>query len=274
MNKVSILIIMLFFSILDPSYSLSSIHTINQFTELSNNLSDITSDDLVLFDIDYVLTIPDDKILRPCGEKLRKELRSQLKKVLTKPELDFLDSKTVIKARVGLVDLGMPNLIKKLQKKTKNIIALTSSGVGSLGIIERQENLKVTEIRQFGIDFSSAFPTYQHQSSTINNNLLPMFYQGILFAIPDKKGQSLSIFLKNVKINPARIVFVEDRIENIRAVETECRNLGIDFLGLHYIAAENMPGQVDENVARYQYVYLVKNKKWLNDEEATLLVNK
>ncbi|MES2608188.1 MAG: DUF2608 domain-containing protein [Pseudomonadota bacterium] len=271
MRKI-IYIITILLLFLERSYcAFPGIYTIENLEKLSEMLRDVSENDLVLFDVDYVLINCGDKILRPCGEKLRKELRKKIKQ-LEKQEKDFLDGQTLLNAKVELVDLGMPAFIEKLQKKSQYVIGFTSSGIGPLGPISSQEELRLAHLRQLGIDFSSAFPAHKNIYSMKVSGLFPVFYQGILFTIPDKKGESLMIFLNKIKFQPRKIIFIDDRIENIRSVAAECIKNKIEFVGLHYIAAASLSEQADEKVARYQYDYLIKNKRWLSDAEAKLQI--
>ena len=82
------------------------------------------------------------------------------------------------------------------------------------------------------------------------------------------------IFLDKIKLQPRKIIFIDDRIENIRSVAEECIKYHIEFIGLHYTAAAILSEQLDEKVARYQYDYLLKNKRWLSDAEAKLHIKK
>lgn len=273
MRKIICIITILLLFLERPYCALPGIYTIENLAKLSEMLRDVNESDLVLFDVDYVLINYNDKVLRPCGEKLRKELRKKIKQ-LEKQEKDFLDGQTVLDAKIGLVDLEMPALIAEVQKKSQHVIGFTSSGIGPLGPITNQEELRVAHLRQFGIDFSKAFPAHKSLHNMKNPNFLPVFYQGILFAIPDKKGESLMIFLGKIKLQPRKIIFIDDRIENIQSVAEECIRHHIEFIGLHYTAAASFSEQVDEKVARYQYDYLIKNKRWLSDTEAKLHIKK
>jgi hypothetical protein len=66
MNRKKLSIILLVFLLTCCAREdLINIYTIDKLSDLRVILSDASNNDLVLFDVDYVLTIYDDKILRP-----------------------------------------------------------------------------------------------------------------------------------------------------------------------------------------------------------------
>jgi hypothetical protein len=51
-------------------------------------------------------------------------------------------------------------------------------------------------------------------------------------------------------------------------VESALNELNIEFLGLHYVAAEKNSKNLDEKLGTFQFLHLVEEGEWLTDEKA------
>lgn len=60
------------------------------------------------------------------------------------------------------------------------------------------------------------------------------FIYGVIFTSQKKKGPPLAAFLTAQKIQPKRIVLIDDRLDQLISVDEAMAKLGIPFLGLHY----------------------------------------
>lgn len=245
---------------------------------LEGEFAHLDAHSLVLFDVDHTLIQPKDAILRKPAEALaQKYIQAILGNPVFAPPNKYAEgyllSKALLQMQFELVDAKTPSLIKKLHQKGIKTIALTAANTGPFGVISSMENWRIQQLRKLGIDFSSAFPrfpllTFEQYKK---NHSLPLFKDGVLFSINTTKGAILTEFLKKIDWVPRRVVFIDDRLEYIQSVDLALQKMGIQFLGLHYIAAESQAIPVDAKLGEFQFRHLAEHGEWLSDVEAKSL---
>lgn len=236
-------------------------------------------DTLIIFDLDYVLLAPKDKILRPCGEK--NHLRKNLFKFLfeqTKgknriinnsqlPEFDYLISIIVNSAATELVDSHFVGLIKQLQEHQIPMLVLSSNVSGQTGMIDNLTIQRHEELKKFDIHFTDSIFTSTKSLYSVEGHS-PQFYKGLLFTDKATKGNVLKTFLMEQQYLPRLIVFIDDREEMLSSVAKACKELNIPFKGIHYTKLADQEEECNSEVAHLQFNYLLNNEVWLNDAEA------
>jgi phosphoserine phosphatase len=66
-----------------------------------------------------------------------------------------------------------------------------------------------------------------------------LFKQGVLFVGEGRdKGDELVKFLREIRYAPAKVLFVDDRLDHVVNVEKACRRAGIDYLVFRYGATD------------------------------------
>jgi hypothetical protein len=75
----------------------------------------------------------------------------------------------------------------------------------------------------------------------------PVHIRGLLFTNGKNcsKGELLVAYLKKIGERPGRVIFVDDKEDNLKSAESALLNYdqGIDFLGLHYLGANSYPSR-------------------------------
>lgn len=152
-----------------------------------------------------------------------------------------------------LIDEQTPCYLHELYSQGIPTIALTSNLTGQLAHVANLESRKSQVLQKFGIDFSASapfpepiifydLPTYRGNHS--------VFTKGILFAngYTCPKGDVLVQFLQVAAQCPQRIVFIDDRKENLQNVEQALQKYdpSIQFEGLHYLGAKDYPSPIIE----------------------------
>jgi FMN phosphatase YigB (HAD superfamily) len=71
------------------------------------------------------------------------------------------------------------------------------------------------------------------------------------------KGEAFLSFLEKIDFYPDKIVFVDDREENLKSLEAAIQKLGksIEYHGLHYVGAQYYPSKIiseEEFESRWQ----------------------
>jgi hypothetical protein len=146
-------------------------------------------------------------------------------------------------------------LIKCLQDKKIRTIALTAAPAGKLGAIESMADWRIDELKKMGFNFFLAFPEIQFLEfpKKVDKEFHPIFKSGILFSSKHPKGDILKQFLMTIHWIPSKVVFIDDRLEYLQSAENAMKEMGIDFTGLHYLAAEKLPCDLNEKLAEFQF---------------------
>ncbi|MCH9631718.1 MAG: hypothetical protein S4CHLAM6_00350 [Chlamydiae bacterium] len=242
---------------------------------LGEQVKDLASDTLVVFDVDEVLFTDQDAVLRPIGDSLKAQIfNERYASSQSKNERElvtYILSLPLKMAKRKLVEENVPTIISNLQSRGIKVIALTSCPTRPFGVIENFEDWRLTHINQFGIDFSLAFPSKKRfvlKNMTSHYAPSPVYNKGVIFAEGFSKADVLKVFLNKMKCKPSKIIFIDDMYSNLQQMESMLLDHKIVFQGYHYIKVQkDSENDLDEKIARFQFEYLFKNKKWLSDKE-------
>lgn len=215
---------------------------------------------LVLLDVDGTLIVPDDAILKPHRQKQFKEL------IKGHPHRDLFRD-IHLKAPHSIVDSASLDFVRRLQAKGIPTIAFTAAPAQARYPGEPGD-WRIEELKSFGFDFSQAFPHHPVLEIPKEETQLfyPLFKSGILFSSLHSKGDILVYFLNKLSFVPNKILFIDDCIEYIESVRESLDRSGIEFMGIHYTAAADVPSQLNLDHARFQVDYFLKNDIWLEDK--------
>lgn len=237
-------------------------------------LNKAEADTIIVFDVADVLLTSKDLILKAHYKQFKKELKNRIVSSAGPDEAKILYSIISKERKNGPVDPKMPLLISKLQSKGIKVLGLTSCYTGKLGNIESLEDWRLNELLNTGYDFKKSWPdtkekTFKGLISTNKEALPPVFKQGIIFASRVPKGEVLKAFLDYANLKPRKIIFVDNRTKNIESVQNFANANGILFTGVEYSAViEAKIEPLNIKRAEFQFETLIKEKKWLSDEEA------
>lgn len=257
-----------------------SIETIQSLEEIKSQFEDYSQDTLVVFDVDDVLTMHVDQFWHP-DSNFRKLFYAEEKRPKTPAEKDIFEkniSVLMLQPQRVLVENTTPNIIKQLQKKGIKVIALTNCATGQFGHIASVEEWRITQLRDFDIDFSKGISVEKHHFLEIAKpNLKPaLFEKGILFSQGYTKGEVLEAFLKVSHWKPGKIVLIDDQLKNHETVEKHLNKLGIPFKGYHYhgVKAYQNKMTIEQAMVEYQFRTLIEHGKWVNDKQVKKIFSK
>lgn len=164
-----------------------------------------------------------------------------------------------------LIDADWPGVLNSL-KHGFRIYGLTKVNTGKFGNIKSMEDWRYNELKSHGIEFSE-----HGEQNRSNIDDQPSFYKGIMMTGIAKKRDTLKKFMSTIAPVDA-IVFIDDRVKNLQEIDDFCKENDIQFLGLHFQGLQKLRGRQDEAVYLLQKNTLVKEAKWLSDEEAVLRI--
>lgn len=229
-------------------------------------IKDLDENALVVFDVDYTILVPNDRILAR-GEyfqKIMEKLRD------FQEDGEVLGSKILIQAQISLIDERILNLLEILKQKNIKVIALTAMPTGRFGLMPNAEQWRVQQLASLGIHLDWSFPEIDSImfEEFEGQKRLPVFKRGILASVKYPKGQVLCAFLKRMQWKPSKVFFIDDGMQYINSVECELDKENIQHISFHYTAAADLSSQFDQKLADFQLDYLIYKNEWLSDEEA------
>ena len=128
------------------------------------------------------------------------------------------------------VENDVPKLLRQAQAR----------GIKTIGLTARTLDVAATTLRQLAsIDVDLSKGSIHKPDIEIRSKDLARYTGGILF-VGDRnvKGEVLTQFLKLIKHEPKRIVFVDDKLKHVQSVEAAMKELKIPYIGFRYGAAD------------------------------------
>ncbi|MBS0649893.1 MAG: DUF2608 domain-containing protein [Verrucomicrobia bacterium] len=234
--------------------------------EIMDILEEIDEDTLVLFDMDDTLT--DSSISLGTGA-WRQYVRSQIAsdydtKAPGNPH-DLMAHATAQNIPVKPVEPNLVTLIENLQDKHIAVFCLTGRGY-SMWYSTPMEGIGPMSVRQLDsieIDFTETTVPKSFQS--IDPTIL---YHGVFLTSGTKKGPFLEKLFQETGYRPTKVVFIDDKLEENKSVESTLDKLGIDNVCVWYHRAQANNQEFNPLIASVQLEAFLNNQTILSDEEA------
>jgi hypothetical protein len=271
LKKSHILFISIF---LYTKISVAHIITTSNYDTIENNIKTADTNTLIIFDVDEVLFQPQDQILNIKNIKELENILDNIKNRLNQQQIQELDSIMMLQRKVAPIDPKFINLIKTLQNKQIKTLALTQCSTGPLGKISSLEDWRIKELKKIGYNFDKSWDKintkfFETLKSTVELKRVPAFKQGIIFSCGVTKSTTLKAFLNYVKLNPKKIIFIDDKRKNVNSIEQFAKKNKIEFLGFEYTKVANTTlDPLNITMAKLQFDTLEKKHKWLSDKDA------
>lgn len=247
-------------------------------------------DTLVIFDIDYVLITPSDEIFIMStthdGLEILKNSEDDLLARLPQHDINDIGSAWALSAPWHAVTPDTAKIFNEIKSKGYKVLGLTASGTGGFGRIPSQEKWRVDELKSIGITFDTYFvnakpgaldifiPNISQQYAKAKHACFPAASDGIVFTCKIPKGDTLGAYLQFAKILPKKIIFIDDRMNNLETVSAYCKKNNIEFIGYEYTAIKEQAKHLKLNAkrAKLQFRVLELTRTWLSDKQADLLL--
>lgn len=217
----------------------AEIKEIQNLSELEGTIESLKSSDWMLFDIDYTVTEPSHPALQMNYLKQNKQrFRDELAK-FTDEQKELIPA-LISQVPSQLIDPTILDIIQKLHDRKIPTIGFTALDTSVIPKIGYLPTWRFNELQRLGINFHSTSSVFPQESIEFSEfpefrGTFPLYQDGILYSnVTPPKGEVLVAFINRVTNKPARIVFVDDTLDNLQSVDEELKKLGIPFLGLHY----------------------------------------
>lgn len=240
----------------------AQITQVSTMKEVFDYFNEADSRTLAIFDVDMVLVQPSDPAFQMANMKRFSTISKRImKEVPADKQMLFLSLMTISSDPV-LIDDSTPQFLQQIIQKGIPTMALTANLTGKFGMIPSMEQWRVDGLRRLGIDFSKSAPC---QTPLLFDDLASYrgnysaYLNGVLFVngTSVSKGEAFLSFLKKTNFYPTKIIFIDDREDNLKSLEAVIKTLekSIEYQGLHFLGAQNYPSKLiseDEFESRWQ----------------------
>ncbi|MCE2716192.1 MAG: DUF2608 domain-containing protein [Pseudomonadota bacterium] len=227
--------------------------------DLKPCLDQLQAGDFLVIDIDDTVITPRAMMFR--AQSPHHKIIDDLKK---QPNSDPIVAIWRLGRHVMLVEPEWPEIIESLKSRGVIVIALTQMHTGTFASIPSVEKWRADELRSFGITFS---PYATKTVETLINNAMPAtLYQGILFTGSHSKVETFKAFIAKYG-KPAKILFIDDRLEHVQALHAFCESVHIEYTGCHYKAALSLPYDPSQDFGDIQSQKLIEEHIWLDEAQ-------
>lgn len=267
MKRIIVSILVVFSTVNVCSADILKTH---DFTTMQQIVLNADHDTLVIFDVDDVLVQPADQIFQSRNKQYLLQLDKELSSRVPPYKLEYIRSKIAFKQQEKLVDARILELLTNLRQNKINTVALTNCATGQVGKISKFEDWRVTRLAKLGIDFSAhnTLPDIYIDSVTPVEGK-PTIKSGIVFTGYADKGAVLEAVLNKFSMRPKRIIFIDDKLQNLKSVEAVARQYNIEFVGVEYCVVKTLQTEeLNTERAKYQFLVLEREHYWLSDHEA------
>jgi len=216
----------------------------------SDKLSEIykhtNKNTLVIFDIDDTIMTP--KIWPGSNTWLEHEIKRIQKKGLEFEDALYLILPLYFSVHQFTEDMmapldNSPKLIKTLQKNNIKTMALTNRSMPMLKIT-------LKELQGIGIDFLKNSLYGQDLELSITHK--GRFSEGIIFCGNNDKGELLFQFLEKIGFRPEKIIFIDDKLKNVKSVQVAVEKREIKFVGIRLSVIDEIKKSFDPTEAEKQ----------------------
>lgn len=252
----------------------SRIFSTSDSSFIEEELKEADKNTLVIFDINDVLLEQKELLFKKQNSTLLKNLLKEMSANMSNEEEQTLYS-VVVQRPVVYVDENFVRIIHDLQNKNVKVIALTNGLVGTCGYVKSMDRLLIQQLRDLDYHLEKSWLDLKNAQiyMTKSKDRKILFAEGIVFAnkmiSKASKGESLLAFFKYADFYPKKVIFIDDKLKNLKSVSNILEKQGVEFIGFEYTKAKNRKDSpvITKEHAKLQLSILKKRHKLLSDEE-------
>jgi len=252
----------------------SNIVATSDLDTVSKLVKDADKDTLILWDVDQTLITPNDSVLRPKWEQYLDQLLGG-KKVMTNElgEKRYIFREILMKAPHSLINSQSVSLIEELQNMEIPVIAFTAAPGGKIGEIDSFLDWRIRELEEFGFQFGATFSNVDsiQLPKDPDKEFPPIYKSGVIITSLHEKGPVLTNFFKEINWVPKKVIFIDDKMSNLESVEQSLKDI-TQVLGIHYTAANDLPADLDEEMAKEQVDHFLRTNEWVSQSKLKNLI--
>jgi hypothetical protein len=249
--------------------------------KIQKALEVVGSDTIVIVDCDDTLIRPKDSILQTAYSK---ELKRLMNKMAGQSKSAARYQRIILRdASCLLLSPQWPKILAALQARGVHVLLLSSSLTEDPEDGKNLPSWRYQKLCNLGMDFRKSWrevpervfsceeegPLFRRRRGQV------VFKDGLLLCCFGQKGEALHLFLRSLpQYSFKRIIFVDDVEHNLKSVGKVAHALGRTFVGIKFILEkERTPDPLDLSIAEQQLRFLVKEERWISEEEVHALKN-
>ena len=194
----------------------AEIRTASSLEPIQEEIASSPKETLVLIDVGGTLLAYPDAVLHPAHEAWKYNWFQTHTPTLSKEDKIALDR--VILRTLGrwkLLDAQWPEVIVQAQDQGVKVVAFTKVAMDKC-----QRGARAQTLQALGIPFKNDLPE-------LSKGQFYEYAQGVIETEHQTKGPVLKEILSSLTTRPEKIVFVDDRMNQIQSVDDACQNLDI-----------------------------------------------
>ena len=258
----------------------SRIFSTSDSSFIEEELKEADKNTLVIFDINDVLFEQKELLFKKQNSTLLKNLLKEMSANMSNEEEQTLYS-VVVQRPVVYVDENFVRIIHDFQNKNVKVIALTNGLVGTYGYVKSMDRLLIQQLRDLDYHLEKSWLDLNNAQiyMTKSKDRKILFAEGIVFAnkmiSKASKGESLLAFFKYADFYPKKVIFIDDKLKNLKSVSNILEKQGVEFIGFEYTKAKNRKNSpvITKEHAKLQLSILKKRHKLLSDEEINKILH-
>jgi hypothetical protein len=233
---------------------------IRQTASMQEAMSIVQADDVVVFDIDNTIvetvqTLGSDQWVDYLIAKYQKR-GMDVPHAVEAALADWVPVQKVTGMRT--VEDITPAIIRRLQNSGVKVLALTA----------RPPELVPSTIKNLsanGVQF------VQYDGYTSDG--VVTYAGGILFANGKNKGTVLRDFLRQLKLEPKRLIFIDDKEKNVKNMDDEFSKGPFPDICFRYGAADARVKAFSADIAELEWDYFIRQNILISDEAAAEILH-
>ena len=251
------------YAVIIPTYSVNS-------STMDTLLEKVGENSLVLINVDDTIITPK-SLMFHYNSPYRTfvgELESLQK---SQPNIHELIASLILQRQVMLIESDWPRFINKLKSKGALVFGFTRLNTVTARIKDFDE-WQYKQLESLAIEFTGEINKQEMFKFDGKNKESPIFYKGIIFTTYVSKEETLRQFLSITRIAPRNIIVFEYRKSNLNNIDKFFRTIDLDCFGIEYLGFEELQGIPDDKLVEFQKETLLRDGKWLEDDEAKKLL--
>lgn len=246
--------------------TLQSDAKIVEIMNMSQILQSITRDTLVVFDLDNTIMEPTQTLGSDQWgtNQIARFVAKGLSEYDAKNQGVGQFAQVQLKTNVQVVETITPKLIQHLQKNNVQVIGLTAR---PLNLTMRSAQ----QLQSLGVNLATTAPALTQIFSTRHPSA---YFQGILVVGPhNNKGEVLMGFMNASQVKASRIIFVDDKLSNVKNVNDALEKQNRPHVEFRYGAADAKVAAFNTNIGDMQWNIFLQTGRIISDQQALEMLN-
>ncbi|MDR1233224.1 MAG: DUF2608 domain-containing protein [Puniceicoccales bacterium] len=243
---------------------------IDTLDDIEQKLKGADGNTLVVFDCDEVLTTLSEQVWQARNHDFLVKWCTENISNFSEDVLYELVTSILVSSKNLLVNQRMPELVENLRGRNIKSVVLTALSTQPIASIMDPMAWRISTLESFGYNFKMFWPSLlDRYFKEFGGEYPPAYGSGVICCGSIPKSRCLMAFLAYANIAPDRVIFIDDKIENLEDVKEQCDLAKIKFLGIRYTESHKLTPTIPfcANKIRCQLTTLKEKSIWIPDSD-------